>query len=317
MLESEQIRKITTELNVPWNLVDLSGFEKDFNEIFLTGTYIGNGLLNPYRTHYLIFYDNIKRNNNLFEGILGSEFIKGEIALNAMISLPHRDVVTNGITVDDAVEKHLHELSDTFKESMSSYIKSNYGNELTDIDTKNGLEDYQMFSLEFVPSKIFAPIILYVLSKGIHPYYPFLSPRILNSVFSKGYGLSSNISLRKDFNGPIRCLEAEAEIVESMDKNVLNSLLDRNITYKDVLISHNLADIKRKYRIIVDLIKFRKLKRGQIDNSKISELINNITDPDYLNILSRKDIPISNDLIIKAITNLSYIQTIESNHYYQ
>jgi hypothetical protein len=318
MLESEKIRKMTDELKIPWNFVDLRGFEKDFNELFIKGTYIGNGLLNPYRTHYLVFYDNIKRNNNLFEGILGSEFIKGEICIDAMISKLHSDVISKGITIDDAVEKHLHELSDTFKESMTSYIKSNYGTELTDVNTKNGFKDYQMFSLGFVPSKIFAPLMMYLLNKDINPYYPFLSPKILKSVFSNGYGLSSNISLREDFNGPIRCLEAEAKIVKSMDENIFNSLLDRNITYKDVLISHNVAKMKKKYRIIENILKNRKkLQRGQIDNSKISELIGNIVDPNYLNIISSKDIPITNDLIKKAITNLSFIQKIESNHYYQ
>ena len=312
MIETYKIYKLINKLNIPFQLVNLEGFEDSFNELFSRGTLISNGLLNPYRTHYITLYKHIKEGANHFEGILGSEFVKGEIAPDAMISKLHMDIITNGNSLTETIEKYYSELLPEFKESMIQYIDSTFGKELLDINTNLGLKYYQQFSLEFLPSKIFGGLILMVLANGIHPYYPFLSPKILNSIFSNGYGCSSNVDLRRDFSGPIKCLIAEAKIVKFMDKQIFNSLLDRNIKFKDTFYPLFLAEMKRKINIVIDILLTKKdLIRGQIDNSRIQAITNEYTKIADIKILPlNQNMSISNALLTKAMVNLSYIQKI-------
>jgi hypothetical protein len=305
MVETYKINKFINNIKIPWQLVHLDGFEIRFDELFSKGNFISNGLLNPFRTHYMTFYNQIKQGNSLFEGILGSEFIKGEIAIDAMTSCLHRDVITDGILISEAIEKYYPELPTNEKESFARYIESTYGKELIDINSSEGLRCYQQFAYEFIPSKIFGGMIAIVLANGISPYYPFLSPKILSSVLRNRCGIGSSVSLRKDFPGPIKCLRAEAEIVKYTDRQIFTSLLERNIRFKDVSYPLFLARMKNIYHIITDDIKTKKqLTAGQIDNRKIFEITQEIANKTQSKILKLNQDRL---LTIKAIVNLSYI----------
>jgi len=309
MVETHKINRLIKKLTIPWQLVNLEGFEDNFNELFTQGTFISNGLLNPFRSHYMIVYDQIKRGDTLFEGFLGSEFVKGEIAVDSMISKLHNDVIANGISITETIEKHYPELSPELKVEMSNYINSNYGAELLDINSSEGLKCYQRFSFEYIPCKFFGGLTLLELAKGIFPYYPFLSPKIIRSIFKNKYGMSSNISLRNNFNGPIKCLEAEAKIVKFMDKQIFNSLLDRNIKFKDVLYPLYFANMKRTYYLTIDrLITKKHLKSGQMDNTKIFKIAENTANTAELKtLLTNQNTSISNPLLTRSIVNLCYV----------
>lgn len=312
MVETHKINRLINKLKIPWQLINLEGFEDNFNELFTNGTNISNGLLNPSRSHYMIVYKQIGEESALFEGFLASEFVKGEIEVNSLMSKLHYDVIANGNSITETIKKHYPELSNELKESISNYIDSNYGTELSDVSSSVGLKCFQQFSFEFMPRKIFGGLTLLELTNGISPYYPFLSPKILRSFFSYGYGISSNVSLREDFKGSIKCLEAEAKIVKFMDKQIYNSLLDRHIKFKEVLSPLYFAKMKRVYHMVIDeLLTNKRLVPGQIDNRKIWQITRDLAKTSDLEILSQdhKKI-ISNRLLVKAIVNLSYILKI-------
>jgi Rps23 Pro-64 3,4-dihydroxylase Tpa1-like proline 4-hydroxylase len=113
-------------------------------------------------------------------------------------------------------------------------------------------------------------------------------------------------------SGSIKCLEVEAEIVKIMDKQIFHSLLDRNIKFKDALSPLYLANIKRKYYMVIDKFLLTKgLISGQIDNSKIREIARDFTKTAELRILSiNQKQNISNPLLINAVPNLLYILKI-------
>ena len=232
MVETQKVENLTHNLNIPWQLVSLEGFEKNFDNLFRKGTFITNGYLNPLRTHYVVLYDHLNENDALFEGILGSEFVKGEEAIGSMISLPHLDVITENSTIRISIEKYYSSLPNNFKNAMIEYISSQYQYELLDVNSSEGFESYQQFMLEFIPSRIFGGLISLLLENRVFPYYAFLSPSILKAIFNKGFGISSSASPRKDFVGPTKSLMAEALIVKALDSKIYNSLLDRNVRFK-------------------------------------------------------------------------------------
>jgi len=308
-LESHLVKELVEKLDTQWTFVDLKDFESDFENLFSTGTFISNGLLNPFRTHYCVLYNQIYDGSPLFEGILGSEFVKGEIAVDAMISKLHNDVIANGTEIEKTIEKYYSEISIDLKKAMANYIKDKYGKELFDINSAQGLNCYHQYSLEFIPSRIFGPLILLQLANGISPYHPFISPNILKSIFSSGQGIGSSVSLRNDFVGGIGSIRVEAEIVKDMDKRIFNSLLDRGISFKDALSPLFFAKIRKKYNRLKEKTTIKRhFKPGQIDNSKIIKITEDIankvnieTFPLFQGMKSQQT------LTTKAMVNLFYV----------
>jgi hypothetical protein len=314
VFETYKIKKFTKKYKIPWRLVNLEGFEDRFNELFLKGTLISNGLLNPILLHAMILYNQIEQENTLFEGILGSEFVKGEIS-EMMVSDLHRDVIVKGISIREAIEKYYPELSNAEKESMYKYINDNYGMELLDINSSGGLNYFQHFALETLPRKIFNGFISIELANGISSYYPFLSPKIICSIFSNKYGLSSSVSLRDDFPGSIKCLEGEAKIVQHADKKIFNSLLIRSIRFKHVLYPLLLAKwIQRFYFIMGRLTNYKHLMYHQMDQSKLYEIAKTLSNTEDLGILSLdKRGDISHKLLQRSLVTLSYILKVANS----
>jgi hypothetical protein len=312
MAETGRIRNLVNTFGVNWRLADMAGFENNFDSLFTEGTFISSGLLNPLRTHYKVFYDQVPAESNYFEGYLGSEFIKGEISFDGFIAYCHRKVISDGLSIEQALEECYPELSDSFKSSMAERIDSKYGAELKDINTEEGFSHYQQFAFRYIPSKMFGGLISQVLANGISPYYPFLSPRIVRAVFTQGYGIHSSVSLRRDFVGPIKSIGAEAEIVKYMDNRIYNSLLDRNISFRDVSYPPLLGKLKRKYHALQGkLLTDRNLLTGQIDNARIRSILEEIVKSNDSQIfpVKKKNI-ITNPLLTKAIVNMIYLQRV-------
>lgn len=107
------------------------------------------------------------------------------------------------------------------------------------------------------------------------------------------------------------CLKAEAEIIKPMDKQIYESRLDRHLSFKDTELPLWLSKLKKKVHIGRHKISSRRhLKAGQIDNSKILQIIKDLANKTELPILSipEKSKSISNQLITKAMVNLLYIR---------
>ncbi len=309
MAETKEISGLTHRLHIPWLFIDVEGFEEKFEDLFVDGTFFSNGLLNPLRTHYVWLYRHIRRGNALFEGILGSEFVKGEIAVPAMAAHPYHDVITKGSSVAASVGKYYPQLPEEFRGAMTEYIDAEYGAELLDVDSKEGERAFQLYLLENIPSRVFSAVIGIVKSNSMSPYYPFLSPSVVRAVFNNDAGMRKSLSVRKDFIGPIRSLRAEAKIVKYMDEEIFESTLDRNVSFEDVLATARAAKVRKRARDVGDKVRTMRLVGGQIDVTKlVAKLRDHAADaPRDILPVKRADI-VANDMLARAAINYSWLR---------
>lgn len=311
MLETKAVCEFTHSLRMPWLFVDIEDFDSRFLPLFVDGAFFSSGLINPLRTHYVWYYSHLRRGNALFEGILGSEFVKGEIAVPAMTSGLYHEVIARGGTVAGAIDRNYPELPAEYRRNLADYIQSVYGADLLDVNTEAGFRKYQTYLLSEVPRKIFSGVVSVAMANDITPYCPFLSPKILGAVFSNGAGLRHSVSVRRDHVGPVVSLKAEALIVKQMDAGLYTSLLDRAISFRDVLEGPKFAEIKRRARGGKKRLRGSKLYGGQIDNARV---VAKLRDPALD--LRCPIIPggltnaTGNDLLAKAIVNYSWIDRI-------
>lgn len=311
MLETRAVTELTHSLHIPWLYVDMEGFEEKFEELFIEGTFFSSGLLNPLRTHYVWMYNHIRRGNTLFEGILGSEFAKGEIAVPALAAHPYHDVVVKGASVAASVDAHYPQLPAEFRRTMTAYLEETFGSELLAVDTKQGERAFQTYLLEDIPCKVFSAIISIVKANSISPYYPFLSPSLIHAIFNNNAGMRRSLSVRRDFIGPIKCLKAEARIVRHMDKEIYGSTLDRNVSFKEVLAGGRSARVHKRARDLGRKITSRHLMGGQIDVSKLLVALRDHISGSHLDVLPMKrSDALENEMLARASINYSCIRGI-------
>ncbi len=311
MLETRDVAELTHQLHVPWLFVDLAEFPDRFDELFAEGTFFSNGLLNPLRTHYPWLYSHMRRGNAVFEGILGSEFIKGEIAMPPMASPMYRDIITLDISLEAALGKYYPEMPEPTRQNLTSYIRSEYSHMFVNVNTPEGARSFQRYLLEDIPRRFFAGIIKIASQNSTMGYYPFLSPRILQAVFSNDCGMRKGFSLQKDFVGPIASLRAEALIVKEMDEEIFNSTLDRGVSFRDVLAPAAVAKTRRKMNLLEKKIRIGSLFGGQIDNSRVVDRLHEpaltLECPTFPGGLSNKN---CGDLLAKAVVNYSQVREL-------
>ena len=270
--ETVLIKKLVQRYKVPWSLVNLNGFENDWVRLVTRSIVEGNGLLNASRLHYFRLYDFLPSGSPTFEGILGSELVKGEISFGAIITDSHRAVIVEGMSIEKALKKNYPEVPEDFCKSAALYLTEKFSGTLRHIETEDGRRDFVQYALEYIPSKMFSGLV-HVAQTHHEMYYPFLSPLIISAIFRSGYGVANSVNLRKDFD-PYRSIIAQSKIVQFMDKELYRTLLDRRMTFEEAEKGNNIVfKVKRKYRGAVDLIKYSGYyKRDQVDNSLLNTL---------------------------------------------
>ena len=266
-IETQDIKELAKKIDIEVDIHDFSSLLTDWESNFINYSILTNGLLNPFRVHYVKFY-NLIGNNALYEGILGSEFVKGEIAIDAMTSQYHKEVITGNMDVKEVINHYFGLFSEKFRLEMEEYIIDSYGSMLKAINTFEGQKEYSKFALNFIPSRIFSAVITLAMRKR-KVYFPFLSPGILSSVF-RSYGIIKYNTIRNDFPGPIKCLIPEAKIVKQFDRRLYNHPLDRLFSLKEALeYPGYIVRIISKYRKIKKNYKYPKHIRGQVDHSQL------------------------------------------------
>lgn len=282
-LEKDRVKLLIENLSLASSFIPISKFRIDHQEYFLRGSFVTNGFMNPLRTHYYEIYQKDIKCNNYFEGILGSEFVKGEISIPTMTSTLMKEVISDKKTVEQVIEKYYAELTTEFKSKFVQYIQDVHSNYLIDINTRNGLNNYAIYAFQFIPSKIFSGLIL-LIKDNRKVYYPYLNQKILNSVFWNGYGIVNTNSISNKFNHRLKSIVPESIIVQKYNKNIFVNVLDRGISFKDALNNEIILKAKKmkskiKARISYDESKFG----GQIDNLEIKRklIVNaaNISNP--------------------------------------
>lgn len=272
-LEKDQVKKLANIINVPLEFFPLVDFETKYEDFLLAGTKKTNGLMNPFRTHYVEYYSKLSGSGNYFEGILGSEFVKGEISCPTMTSLLMKEVISDRETVSQVIDKYYKELCADFKSQFKRYIQDKYSSLLIDINAKTGRDTYANYAFQFIPAKIFSGLILLVKDK-MNAYFPYLDPSLLNGIFQGGFGIKNYTSMATNFPSTLKSILPESLLVQKYDKKLFSLKLDRGISFRDSLRNPLFLKCiqlltKIRNRLSSNSSKFG----GQIDNSLIKKII--------------------------------------------
>jgi hypothetical protein len=230
--ETRRINRLTRELGIKSVVHSLPDLLTDWEESFIRGAIITSGLINPFRVHYMKYYDRVKA-DAWFEGFLGSEIVKGEIAVGAVVSKCHVGIIRDNQRVADILTANFGFLPPAFRSRMEGYISDAHRAMLSSIATADGRREFASFILNNDPSKFFGPLMV-LAGRRFKPYYPFLSPRIIRTLGSQ-FGLVGHNSLLEGYPGHIKCLIPESRMVKRLDKKIYGSRLDRLVSFREAL----------------------------------------------------------------------------------
>ncbi|MDZ7859574.1 MAG: hypothetical protein U5O15_02700 [Candidatus Krumholzibacteriota bacterium] len=266
MIELKQVRQLATELGLQHESVPFSDSYSNFNSINFSGAVLSGFYMNPFRVHYYSLYKRMEGNRAAFEGILGSEFIKAELAQNAMISTVQADHL-RGLKLDEAVRKEFG--NSKISDELTEHGKSNQ-EDYWNSDDK--IKVYAEWALSNIPSFIFAPIYSFLYVRGVFPFSPFLDRNILATIFADGYGITSYNSATYDHPGPIRAVIPEAIAAKHLDKRLYNTRLSRFFSFRECLSRNKFL---LKYIIYLRRAKYeygnREHSFGQVKNWVIDD----------------------------------------------
>lgn len=269
LVETDLIERLVRRFGLEWTLVDMSAFASAWVERFRRTLRATGGLLNPYRTHYEEFFGCMPAGEPVFEGVLGSQFLKGEMAVGSIIAPAHRAVAAGEMTVADAVDRQLADLPEEFRRGMAEYIADVHPDALVDVHTDAGAELFRRWGLEFFPGRIFAGMIR-LPSKRRAVYQPLIAPSIVAAVGRLDLGIARDIAIRRDNRGPIAVLEAEAHIVRAIDPAIYRSVIDRGVSFREVLeLPDPARRLVKKWRNGLSKIRYRGWTRGQVENDAV------------------------------------------------
>lgn len=307
-VETQEIIRLTNRINVPSQLIDISDLSNQWHETFYKTTFLSNGLVNPYRTHYFNLYNAIPPDYVIFEGTLGSQYIKGDMPVNSVISEYHLKVIKEGASIEHVIDTYFSCVDDDFRKNMREYIVDCYAKDLLNIKTDQGFRNFQSYAFEYMPSRVFSGLFLIALENH-SMYLPFLSKNILNSVYKKKAGFATQSSIGDDHLG-LSKLKTEASIVRFADKELYKSVLSGGCSFKEVLeFPEIFCKAIRKFRFEVKKWKYKNYFRGQIDNTKIFSIVAEYVKQHDLTDIPLKD-PTSDKNIIRAAANISIIREI-------
>jgi hypothetical protein len=268
-LETYKIKKLADKLSLKNTLIEYEELAAYYDKYLAQGVFLTNGMLTAVHQYY--YYTKLPENINLFEGYLGSEFVKGELS-DGMIKQVYYDIVKNNLTLTESLDKHLGDLGGDMKKRMSEYIGNTFGDSFENVDTDTGKRKFQEYLIEFIPSRVFSGIINHGIALGVNYYLPFFSPEILRKLFNAGYGIKNNISLRKDFPGTEKIIEVQSKIVKKINPDIFSSLLDRNVKFSEYNLPLFISGNLRKYRNYKDKQKIKKLPvTEQVDYKNIAK----------------------------------------------
>ncbi|MFZ1946335.1 MAG: hypothetical protein WAW06_02200 [bacterium] len=266
-VETKAIKSLAASRGVKSTIYGFESLLSDWEDGFRTATLVTNGLLNPLRMHFPKFYGGL-RGDALFEGLLGSEFVKAEIAVGAVVSAAYAEAVSAGGGVRRAIDSRFDCLSAEFRSRMEHRITENHGPALVPVDTPEGVREFARFAFHFIPSRVFGAQHV-LASTMLSMYEPFLSRKFLRAL-SVSFGVTHYNSLSRDFPGPIRSLKPEAMIVRAFDRPLYTSRLDRLFSMKEALelpafLVRNLQRARKQPLRLTT----RGMRPGQVDGASL------------------------------------------------
>ncbi len=277
-VERQKVEKLAKEIKLDINYVTFQSFEENFDTELQEGLSMSNGLLDS--TLDIHFYQNIPTPATIFEGYFGSEFVKG-ILSDACVSQPLQDVLSNKLTLSQAMDQYFGDFDPVFKKNMESYLAKAFGHEFKDINKKKNYPAFLQFVYAYFPAKKISPICMIAKNLGLYQYLPFLDIDVLRATFSSGYGLAHYCNLQQDKPSTIVAYRPEAIVVKSMNTRLYRAELGTNIKLIESLeYPEKIVRILKKMRSARDRYLYRNCFTGQVDyrkiNMHISERVNQL-----------------------------------------
>ncbi len=271
--EKDKVRALTHRLHTELEFVELSDFEEQFGANLSAGMRQSNGYMNPLRTHYMEYYRQLPTTGVFCEGILGSEFVKGEISCPTMTSNPMKLVISHGKSVQEALDLTLPQVSSPVRREAATYIQDTHGDLLQGLDHARGRRAYAAFAFQFIPRRIFAGIVP-LAQATLSLVAPNLHPPFLRAVYRSGHGLLHRSSLDPTFPSGLKSIVPQALLVRSLDPHIFQLRLDRGISYRQSLLPTPLGWMLRAINLTLERgLRDRRMFHGQIDNSHLIQRI--------------------------------------------
>ena len=269
-LELQLIKSNIDILGLDWSVTSFEGMYDNYRDKNNSNMFVTNG--NNHTLHQAHFYADMP-GINLFEGYMGSEFAKGELS-DGMYTPVMRDILTGTRSMKKSIHHHYNELAPETYRKFEEYILDNYEKEITNINTDEGFENYQRHFFTFAPSKIFSPLALLALNKGINLYWPNLDIEFLRSVYSSGYGLMHMATLRKNYSEQ-NSLKPLYLLNRHFNSPLMSKPLDRNVAFCDVEKTKFRFKLQKRFNIVRNKIhNFNKeLITDQVDYSQHSSYL--------------------------------------------
>jgi hypothetical protein len=269
-LETRLVKEFVKKYALDWELFDVSGFEKYWMKNFCYSCVLSNGYINPFRTHYVGFYDFIPSEYVIFEGYSG-EFVRGEVCPDAWISNYHMWAI-QGQSISSIIEENFNIFRKDFKKNIIEYISDTHGMDLLNINTSDGMRKFQAFMFDISTTHSYASHLL-LANENHDIYMPQLSPQLLRAMFAHKNSIikSNNLCNYHPKVIPYRVL---SEIIKYTDLDLYDTEFLSNLTFKEVLEGNILfTRVKKKLRSIKRKLKYKKMFAGQIDNRRVNEII--------------------------------------------
>ena len=269
LLETQAINRFADKYCFASTQYDYQQLLCNWEENYMRGMIVTQGLLNPTRVHYANYYKTLE-GVALFEGIIGSQFVKGEIAIGGTTTEFQASLLQGKADLPTVIENGFGCLPVETRSRMIEYIADVYGNLVKPVYSESGREEYARFLFNFVPSRIFSPVIQ-LATEEMKGYFPFLSRRLLQAVF-KHHGIVHYSTLDGRFPGTISCLKPECEMVRSSDRRVYTSLLDRMVSFREVeqLPTPLLRQIRR-LRLLRNRFLYHRMRSGQVNHHQLRQ----------------------------------------------
>lgn len=268
-LETLKIKKLVKKYNLNWDIIEFDSLKNNYQDYLKYEFFISNSLVPS--EHIFYFHSHLPDNSMLFEGYGGSELVKGELS-DGMYTPLHKMIIKDNYTLKEALNILYKESDQKTLTDIHDYFLSNYKPYLENINTDKGKNAFQLYLLNFLPSKVFGGIIKPLAYLNHKLMYPYFSPYFLASIFGQGMGIVENISLRNDFAGPIQSIKPQSIILKNIKSVLYTSKLDRNVRYSEWNYPNFIISNIRKFRQQFDKIKkFKNPITAQVNYAYIKK----------------------------------------------
>ncbi len=265
--EARRVARLSRDLGLDSHLVPLLT-AAEWRQGLHRSSFWSSGQVNPLRLHYNKFYEAIPGGSALFEGTLGSQFVKGDFPLGSAVAEAHGHVLTGRGDVSDAVAVHLAALPEELRARIAGTVSAHHQSSLPSLRTPGGQRKFQTYALDNIVYHMFGgPLVL--AADRLQLYLPYLSRGFLGHLFRADItGFRTRNSMVDRTSVP-RVISAHAEIVGRADPVIDRWVLDKGISYHE---ARTWPHTGLKYLRAARLKYFRHWRyrdafRGQIDNS--------------------------------------------------